>query len=599
MRKCALAVVIVAGLAALLAPAAVGKGPPPAGSKVLVSGAPIHGANGIMFDGEDRLHIASCLGREIVVMDPKSGRILDRLGPDLGVEGPDDLAFGPDGSVYWTSILTGEVGRLSPEGIKSGQLLTPGVNPITFSDDGRLFVGQCFLGHALYELDPELADPPRLIADNFTCLNGMDWGPDDRLYSAMFFDQQVVSIDVDSCTGASDPWTECDIQIAADGFGIPAAAKFDSQGRLHAVDALSGEIFRVNAQTGVKEAIAHLTARMLDNLAFDSRDRLFVSNAHDGSIHQVLPSGEMRMVSKGGMILPGGVAVLARPRGGDSVFMADFWSLREFNGLTGRPESIEGHFFDPAGLTSPFTVSPDGENLVLSSWLANQVQVWNPETREVLENHLDFAVPLNAIRFQGDLVVAELGTNSVVRASAEGRVTLAEGLGVPAGLAAGDDDLWVSDWATGSVLQIVADGEQLEEPIPVATGLAFPEGLALAADGTLLVVENGGGRLARIDTTTGEVSTVAEGLELGAEAVPGYPPTWMFNGVAVGPSGGIYVTGDVGNVLYRLEWPAALPEAGVGPPAGGTLSTWLGVGGLALVAVALGTGVPWASSRTR
>jgi sugar lactone lactonase YvrE len=212
---------------------------------------------------------------------------------------------------------------------------------------------------------------------------------------------------------------------------------------------------------------------------------------------------------------------------------------------------------------------------------------------------MDFAVPLNAIRFQGDLVVAELGSNSVVSASAEGRVTLGEGLGVPAGLAASDDDLWVSDWATGSVLQIVADGEPLQEPILIATGLAFPEGLALAADGTLLVVETGGGRLARIDTTTGEISTVADGLELGAEAVPGYPPTWMFNGVAVGPSGGIYVTGDVANVLYRLEWPAALPEAGVGPPAGETLPAWLGVGGLALVAVALGTGLPWASSRTR
>jgi sugar lactone lactonase YvrE len=307
---------------------------------------------------EDRLHIASVFGREIAVMDPETGKIIDRLGTDLGVEGPDDLAFGPDGSVYWTSILTGEVGRLSPDGIKSGQLLTPGINPITFSDDGRLFVGQCFLGHALYELDPEFADPPRLIADNFTCLNGMDWGPDDRLYSAMPFDQQVVSIDVDSCTSASDPWTECDIQIAADGFGVPPAAKFDSQGRLHVIDALSGEILRVDTQTGVKGVIAHLTPKKLDNLAFDSRDRLFVSNSDDGSIHQVLPGGQTRTVSKGGMILPGGVAVLARPRGGDSVFVADWWSIREFNGLTGRPKSIEHHFFDPAGLTGPFTVSP-------------------------------------------------------------------------------------------------------------------------------------------------------------------------------------------------------------------------------------------------
>ena len=45
----------------------------------------------------------------------------------------------------------------------------------------------------------------------------------------------------------------------------------------------------------------------------------------------------------------------------------------------------------------------------------------------------------------------------------------------------------------------------------------------------------------------------ADGLELGAEGSKGYPPSWIFNGVAVGPSGAIYVTGDISNVLYRIE----------------------------------------------
>jgi DNA-binding beta-propeller fold protein YncE len=124
------------------------------------------------------------------------------------------------------------------------------------------------------------------------------------------------------------------------------------------------------------------------------------------------------------------------------------------------------------------------------------------------------------------------------------------------------------------VLQIVADGKQLSEPTPVATGLSSPEGLAVTPGGNLLVVEAGAGRLSLINTRTGEVSTVAEGLELGAEGPPGMPPTWLFNGVAVGPSGAIYVTGDKANVLYRIEAveeappvaaaPAALPAAGSG-----------------------------------
>jgi hypothetical protein len=45
--------------------------------EVLVHGAALHGANGLMFDRLDRLYIASVGGREIVVMDPQSGAILD------------------------------------------------------------------------------------------------------------------------------------------------------------------------------------------------------------------------------------------------------------------------------------------------------------------------------------------------------------------------------------------------------------------------------------------------------------------------------------------------------------------------------------------
>ena len=54
-------------------------------AKVLVTGARIHGANGIMFDSQDRLHIASVVGREIVIMNPRSGQIIERLGPEDGV----------------------------------------------------------------------------------------------------------------------------------------------------------------------------------------------------------------------------------------------------------------------------------------------------------------------------------------------------------------------------------------------------------------------------------------------------------------------------------------------------------------------------------
>jgi sugar lactone lactonase YvrE len=209
-------------------------------------------------------------------------------------------------------------------------------------------------------------------------------------------------------------------------------------------------------------------------------------------------------------------------------------------------------------ITSPFTVAADGTNLILSSWFGSMVQVWNPGSNEVVEAHQIAAIPLNAIRFDGDLVVAELETASVVRITGPDetdRVTLASGLGVPAGLAASGGDLWVADQRAGTVLLVVADGEVLPTPRLVASGLQGPEGLAVAHDGALYVVEAGIGRVSRVDPATGDVTPVADSLALGAPGTPGMPPTWIFNGVAVGPSGAVYVSGDVENVIYRIQPP--------------------------------------------
>ena len=511
--------------------------------KVLVQGALIHGANGIMFDENDRLYIASVMGNEILVMDPKSGMILERF-PAVG---PDDLAFGPDGSLYYTAIMAGMVVRIKPDGTITQQFVAPGVNPITFSEDGRLFVALDFLGDGLYELDPNLVDPPIQIAGiPFTpflgFLNGMDFGPDGLLYAPVWTGARVVSIDVDASPFAMT--TVCDEDI-----GTPAAVKFDSQGNLYVADIEKGEVSRIDVETGDKEVIATDLAG-LDNLAFDSRDRLYVSHGGDGSIYQILPSGETRMISKGGMIFPGGVAVMPDAHAGESVFVGDIFTLREFDGLTGKAESVERHILTvPGGITSPFTVSTDGDNLILSSWFGNAVQVWNPGTRTVEEEYLGFVIPLNAIGFQDDIAVAELGTGSVVWAS-DGSI-IASGLFVPAGLAAIGDDLYVSDWASGIVWRIVTGGSPTMTM--VARELSKPEGLAVDLDGNLLVVESGAGQLTRINLATVNDKTIlVEGLEIGTE-VPGAPPTMIFNGVAVGATGYIFVTGDVANVLYRFK----------------------------------------------
>ena len=132
--------------------------------KTLATGAALHAANGIEIGPDGNLYVASVNGQEIAVMNRNNGKIIKRFGPASGVLGPDDLVFGPDCTLYWTDILTGYVGRMTQDGQQLGyQFVAPGVNPIAFNSEGRLFVGLDFLGDGLYELDPNLAAPPRPI----------------------------------------------------------------------------------------------------------------------------------------------------------------------------------------------------------------------------------------------------------------------------------------------------------------------------------------------------------------------------------------------------------------------------------------------------
>jgi sugar lactone lactonase YvrE len=507
-------------------------------TKVLVRGAALHGANGVTVDDQGLLYVASVVGQEIVVMDPQTGKILERFGPESGVVGPDDVVFGPDGSLYWTDIMSGEVGRRTPDGQVDKQYVADFVNPLAFNAEGRLFVAQAFLGDGLYEVDPDLQDLPVKIlgtGDPSLHLNGFAFGPDGLLYAPRQQLEQIVRINVDTAV----------VEIITDDF--EGSCAFDSQGQLYA--ASDERVYQIDPQSGAYETVVTLPEGGADNLAFDADDTMYVTNFRDGTVYRILPNGRPRVLSPGGLMAPGGIAVLPDEQAGESIYIADFWTVRGYDGRNGKPgPSGRDFFFD-----SPFSASADGQNLILTSWFGGTVEVWSPDQNMVQE--LYYAnVPLDAVRFQGDFAVSELGSGSVVKLeSGTGNITpLADELLVPAGLAVKGADLWAADWATGIIWQIVSNGTVLDPPEMVATGLAQPEGLAVDHDGSLLVVESGEGRVSRIDPATGTVSLVAEGLALGAPGPDGWPPTWLLNDLAVGQSGDIYVTGDIGNVVYRL-----------------------------------------------
>jgi sugar lactone lactonase YvrE len=251
-------------------------------------------SNGINFDSDDILYVTSILKSEIVLMDRETGEVLQRLGAGEGVKGPDDVAVAPDGTLYWTNYSSGEACRRA-DNVTTCQSVGAFINPITISDDGRVFVATALpiFSDALYELDPDLVRAPERIFRNPGMLNGMDWGPDGFLYAPSWTVANILRIDVDSCDESE--W--CENETIVNGtIAMPAAVKFDSQGDLYALDSLSGQVLQVDATTGSVTVIATLPAG-LDNLAFDSEDRLFVSNIATGIVVEILSDGSTRTVS--------------------------------------------------------------------------------------------------------------------------------------------------------------------------------------------------------------------------------------------------------------------------------------------------------------
>lgn len=516
--------------------------------RIIAHGSEFGSIDGIEFDQDNNLWV-SVLANNNVLKLSKNGTLLETFGPDQGVTASPDLTVGPDNLVYFVEIISGQVKRINADGtittIATGM---PGVDAIAFNQDGRLFVSAFFPGvyDQILEVDPTGANPPVVKINNPGFINQFAFGADGLLYGPQTFGDSVVKINVD--TGQ--------ITTVASGFTSPIVSKFDRDGHLYVVDEAARKIFRVDTATGIKILVVDNIQPGTNAIAFNRNNKLYFGSAETGFLGRLNNAGAIVPLAKEGMVFPGGVAVIPGNHGRDKVWVADFFSVRVFNGLNGRqkkffPGNSASEFVGP-GVGFPTDISVgDNDTFVLTSSFLAQVRVWNPDTNATTL-YQGFAAPAASIAFQSDVAVSELATGQVVRAS--DRAVLGSGLILPTGLVAIGNDLFVAEFGTGSIKQIVDNGTVLSTPVVVASGLAAPEGMALDEAGTgLYVVEVGMQRLTRVEIATGQKTVIANNLQVGeTPPVGGAPAGLTLSSVGVGSNGVLYVTGDDGRVLYRL-----------------------------------------------
>ena len=520
----------------------------------LVPGSSFHGVHGIAFNKDDQLFAGSVIGQTLYHVQIDSGEVDRVVEPPAGMA--DDIAFADDGTMAWTAFLMGKVYIRRPNGkvIEVANGLS-GPNAIGFTKDGRLFVSEVFLGDALYEIDVKNVDKPdfkplgvkelRQVAEKLGGLNGFEIRRDDGfLYGPLWFKGQVVKVNIE--TGA--------IEVIADGFVTPAAVNVDPQNRdnLFVADTGTGDIWSVSLTNKAKKLVATLKPG-LDNLAFDSRGRLFVSSMTDNGIYLVdKQTGAAKTIVEGKLAIPSDIAVVTE-NGKETVLVADVFSYRTVDGTTGAVTDVLRVHGDTHSYPIGLSVGP--RNVLLSSWFSGTVQKVDRKTGKLGMTLSDFSQPVDAIESNdGTLYVAELGGN-LVKVSPDGktRSTFAKDLRAPVAMAHGPNNVvYITEIAAGAVTQIdLASGARKV----VTDGLSAPEGIDVGPDNKLYVAEVGQKRIVSIDPASGAKTVIAANLDIGLPTYPGGPPALVPTGVAVAKSGTIYVSSDIRNALYKLTPP--------------------------------------------
>jgi len=493
----------------------------------------------------DNLLIASVVTNELRLVDPDSGRILKRWGPEQGMRGVDDMVEGPDGTIYHVNADGTGLGVIRPNGdisvIAEDVTQDRWTNAVAISKDGEtLFFTQAIGADAIFTLD--LTDPRATAVkhgENLGWHNSSDFGKDGMVYGGNNLYGGIMRF---------DPKTGKDEIVFTEGMEFVSSAEInDATGMIYATEFYLGHVSKIDLAKGTRRIIATLPS-FLDNVAVEDKPnpRIFaVSYAYD-AVYETFENGDPpRLISQGDGSIPEGIAVI-RSDSGERLFIRDRFRLMEYNPATGRYKSLAQSNFEMFTEDRPGIY--DLDRVTWHDSVKDQASLhWTRSLHAVGDDKLITAGSI-ADHLPGRVVIFDLKTNLPIRVEKGFKPTTSDAIVVgddiyvangnsvtrvtpdgtkgdvftgksPIAFAQSDTGAWMTDYEDGKLYQVAAEDRWLDTPREILSGLNGPQGIAVANDGSLLLVEEkfgeqGQGRLLKVDPSTGNATVIYDNLNI-------------------------------------------------------------------------------------
>lgn len=255
--------------------------------------------NGITVQG-DTIWTASIKDDEILQIDRDTGAILQRFATDGA--GPDDVAVAPDGSVWSTGFVNGDVGRIADGEYDVFTTIKPGINPLEFNADGILYIGTYGPNGELFQLDPTDEKAfTRSLGGGLPDINGFGILADGTIVApsgGIAGPGSAVSITV--IPVEEDETGDKTIETIVDGLPGVAAGATDADGNPFILANAVGEVYAIDVEAGTSELVQTVEqGAPFDNMSFAEDGMLYLSSFIAPTITEVAPDGTERLITIG------------------------------------------------------------------------------------------------------------------------------------------------------------------------------------------------------------------------------------------------------------------------------------------------------------